>query len=203
MAEANEKVTENEAEALERLLGEEAQKEEETVQEEEVSKGKNRKLLLIVGGSVLLILAGVAAFVLLGGEEEEVPNLEEIAKPVEKPKEEKKTEQPLADVPNFYALEPFFLPITEKGEETGQFVHIRINLQMSNKKLSEEIESVLPLVRQNIYEILARKRPRDFKNPKKPIKERLKSEIVASTNTLLVTGSGKIEDVFFAEFVIR
>lgn len=203
MAEVEEKTAENEAEALERLLQEEGQKEEQTLEDEGAQQGKKKKLVLIGGGVLLLVLAGVAAYVLLGGEEDEVPNLEEIAKPVEKPVEEKKPEPEKKAAANFYLLEPFFLPITDKGKETGRFVHIRINLQMSNKKLGEEIESVLPLIRQNIYEILERKRPFDFKNPKKPIKDRLRSEIVASSNTLLVTGSGKIDDVFFAEFIVR
>lgn len=45
-------------------------------------------------------------------------------------------------------------------------MHIQIHLQMSNIKLNEEIDNVLPLIRQTIYEILERKRPRDFMNPK-------------------------------------
>ncbi len=204
MAEVEEKTAENEAEALERLLGEESQKEEQAVQEEAGQKSRKKTLFIAVGAGVLVVLIGIAVFMILGGEEDEAtPFLEELAKPVEKPEDKKKTAEIAADVPNFYALEPFFLPLTDKKQESSQFVHVRINLQMSNQKLNEELDSVLPLVRQNIYEILARKRPRDFNNPKKPIKERLKSEIVASTNTLLVTGSGKIEDVFFAEFIVR
>ncbi len=204
MAEQDENTTEDEAQALERLLEEEGDKEEgEAAKEEEGGKSK-KKLLIIAGGAVLLI-GGVVGFFMMSSEEEAQPSLEELAKPIEEPKitEEKKQALREAEAPKFYDLEPFFLPLVDKKKETGQFVHIRIHLQMSNIKLNEEIDIVLPLIRQTIYEILERKRPRDYLNPKKPIKERLKSEIVTSANTLLVTGSGKINDVYFSEFIIR
>lgn len=203
MAEQDENATEDEAQALERLLDEEAEKEEEEASEEEGGKSK-KKLFIIAGGAVLLI-GGVVGFLMMGAEEEVPPTLEELAKPLEEPEitEEKKQAIREAEAPKFYKLEPFFLPLKENKKETGQFVHVGIHLQMSNIKLNEEIDNVLPLIRQTIYEILERKRPRDFSNPKKPIKERLKSEIVTSTNTLLVTGSGKINDVYFSEFIIR
>ncbi len=204
MAEEDENTTEDEAQALERLLEEDPGKEEGEPGGKEEEGGKSKKKLFIIAGGAVLLIGGVVGFLMMGSEEAP-PSLEELAKPVEDPKitEEKKQALREAEAPKFYDLEPFFLPLVEKKQETGQFVHIRIHLQMSNIKLNEEIDTVLPLIRQTIYEILERKRPRDYLNPKKPIKERLKSEIVTSANTLLVTGSGKINDVYFSEFIIR
>ncbi len=196
--------TEDEAQALERLLEEDPEKEEGEAGEDGEG-GKSKKKLMIIVAAAVLLIGGIAAFFLLGSEEPAPPSLEELAEPVKTPElsaEEKEAIRE-ANAPKFYHLEPFFLPLMDKKKETGQFIHVKIHLQMSNVKLNEEIDLVLPLIRQTIYEILERKRPRDYRNPKKPIKDRLKSEIVTSANTLLVTGSGKINDVFFSEFIIR
>ena len=61
----------------------------------------------------------------------------------------------------------------------------------------------MPLIRQNIYAILKRKKLSDFLDPKKPVEERIKKEIIVSTNTTLISGVGSIEDVFFSQFVVQ
>ncbi len=205
MAEEEEKATEDEAEALERLLEEETAKEEEGAAEAEEGGGKKKKMLIAIAGGAVLLIGGAVTFFMMGDEQEEPPSLEELAEPIETPEEAAAKKEAIreAEAPHFYKLEPFFLPLVENKKETGQFVHVRVHLQMSNKKLNEEIENVLPLIRQTIYEILERKRPKDYLSKRKPVKERLKSEIVTSANTLLVTGSGKINDVYFSEFIIR
>ncbi|MGP0564853.1 MULTISPECIES: flagellar basal body-associated FliL family protein [unclassified Nitrospina] len=105
--------------------------------------------------------------------------------------------------PNVYALKPFFLPITAKnGTETGQFLKIQVSLLLSNNKLDQELEKALPNLRSGIYRQLSRKTLKDFQNPKKPIKTRLKQEILAMSNSFLVRGSGVITDVLFTEFVV-
>ncbi len=196
---------EDEAEALERLLQEEGTREEEAGEVEQAG-GKSKKLILFLAVGAVLVFGGVGVFLFTGSDEEEPATLEDLqteGEPAEAKVEKKPDGIQNLDIPNMYPLEPFFLPLKDKKKETGQFIHVRVNLQMSNKKLGAEIEKVLPLIRQTIYEILARKRPKDFDNKRKPIKERLKREIIASTNTLLITGSGKIDDVFFAEFMLR
>ncbi|CCQ91583.1 hypothetical protein NITGR_730041 [Nitrospina gracilis 3/211] len=105
--------------------------------------------------------------------------------------------------PNVYALKPFFLPITAKnGTETGQFLKVQVSLLLSNNKLDQELEKALPNLRSGIYRQLSRKTLKDFQNPKKPIKTRLKQEILAMSNSFLVRGSGVITDVLFTEFVV-
>ena len=197
-----ENLSEDEAQALEELLAQEAAGDAEA--EEAPAKSKKMLLLALVLG-VVVVGGGVAAYFFLGGkeapvEEEIQPVKEETPTPEEEAAKEKERAEKL---PHIYTMEPFFLPITDGKRETGKFVHLRVNLLLSNAKLSREVDIVLPLMRQTIYDILKRKRPRDYFNPRKPIDERLKSEIVTSTNSLLHTGSGKIDDVFFTEFVIR
>ena len=195
--EVQEKPVEDEAEALERLLLEEGAPPPE-VEADPGAPLKNKKLLFAGIGVFLLLAGGGTYWFLSSGEVEET--VEEEAPVVEEEEVKPEVEK---EIPNIYTLEPFFLPLKADGKETGQFINVRINLLLSNKKLDAEVENVLPLMRQTIYQILERKRPQDFDNPKKPIDERLKREIVTSTNSLLVSGSGKIEDVFFTELVVR
>ncbi len=102
-----------------------------------------------------------------------------------------------------FPMKPFFLPIKEKGKETGQFIRVSINLQLSDSFLNREIEKVLPLIRQNVYTILKRKRSKKFYNIPSKAEETLKREILTASNSLLISGSGTIKDVFFTEFLIR
>jgi len=102
-----------------------------------------------------------------------------------------------------FTMKPFFLPKKEKGKETGQFIRVSINLQLSDSFLNREVKKVLPLIRQNVYTILKRKRSKKFYNIPSKAEETLKREILTASNSLLISGSGTIKDVFFTEFLIR
>jgi len=102
-----------------------------------------------------------------------------------------------------FTMKPFFLPKKEKGKETGQFIRVSINLQLSDLFLNREVKKVLPLIRQNVYTILKRKRSKKFYNIPSKAEETLKREILTASNSLLISGSGTIKDVFFTEFLIR
>ncbi len=102
-----------------------------------------------------------------------------------------------------FPMKPFFLPIKEKGKETGQFIRVSINLQLSDPFLNREVKKVLPLIRQNVYTILKRKRSKKFYSIPSKAEEILKREILTASNSLLISGSGTIKDIFFTEFLIR
>lgn len=112
----------------------------------------------------------------------------------------KKTQSPK---PVVFELETFFLPLIKNGTETGKFITVKAELIVSNERVLIEVEQALPLIRQNIYAILKRKKSSDFLQRKKPIEERIKREIIASTNTTLISGVGSIEDVFFSQFIVQ
>lgn len=105
--------------------------------------------------------------------------------------------------PNVYKLKPFFLPITNRnGKETGRFLKVEISLLLSNNKLDSELDKQLPNIRSDIYRQLSRKTLEDFENPQRPIKDRLKNEILTMSNSFLVRGTGTVTDVLFTEFVV-
>ena len=159
----------------------------------------NKKLLMLFGGGalVLLIVIGAGVYFTMSGTEEVVP--------VEEEQEEKevKEETSVIEKVNIYKLEPFFLPVRENGKETGRFLSLSANLLLSNSVLNKDLNKVLPLVRKNIYGILRRKRPSDFTLKRANTEERIKREIRTATNSLLLSGTGTVTDVFFSSFMIK
>tara|TARA_Y100001960_G_C14769565_1_gene879075 strand:- start:399 stop:1037 length:639 start_codon:yes stop_codon:yes gene_type:complete len=165
----------------------------------------NKKLLMLFGGGALILLLaiGVWIYTIKSEPEKVAPVQKEQAE--EEIKEEGEDEEKSVEIEkvNIYKLDPFFVPIRENGKETGKFISLSANLLLSNSALHKEIDRVLPLVRKNIYEILRRKRSSDFKLQKSNIKQRIKKEIIMTSNSLLLTGTGTVTDVFFSSFIIK
>ena len=160
----------------------------------------DKKLLMIFGGGalVLLIAIGAGVYFMMSEAEEEIV-------PVEKEQAEVdiKEETNVVEKVNIYKLEPFFLPVREDDKETGKFISLSANLLMSNSKLNKDLDKVLPLIRKNIYGILRRKQPTDFTLQRANTEERIKREILAVSNSLLLSGTGTVTDVFFSNFMIK
>ena len=102
-----------------------------------------------------------------------------------------------------FKLDSFFIPLMNGGKETGQFLTIKADLILSNKIVLREVEQALPLIRQNIFSILKRKKTSAFLEGKKQIEDQIKKEIIATTNTTLISGVGSVEDVFFSQFIVN
>ena len=159
----------------------------------------NKKLLMIIGGVVLvLIIVFVFLFMRGGKETVEVPVEEQVVEEEVKEEEEVK----IATV-NIYKLEPFFLPLLDEGEETGQFITVSANLLLSNSMLDRELDKLLPLLRKSIYNILRRKQPTNFTLKRSHAEERIKKEVLTASNSLLLSGVGTITDVYFSRFMIK
>jgi flagellar basal body-associated protein FliL len=159
----------------------------------------NKKLLMIIGGVVLFLIICVVFFFMQGGEETTEITLDE-----QVVEEEVKEEEEVKDAKiNIYKLEPFFLPLLDDGKETGQFITVSVNLLLSNSVLNHDLGKVLPLMRKSIYNILRRKRPADFTLKRSQTEKRIKKEVLTASNSLLLSGTGTITDVFFSRFMIK
>jgi flagellar basal body-associated protein FliL len=141
----------------------------------------------------------VVFFFMQGGEEANEVTLDEQVVEEEVKEEE---EVKVAKV-NIYKLEPFFLPLLDDGKDTGQFISVSANLLLSNSVLNNDLDKVLPLMRKSIYNILRKKRPADFTLKRSLTEERIKKEILTASNSLLLSGTGTITDVFFSRFMIK
>ena len=159
----------------------------------------NKKLLMIIGGVILFLIICVVFFFMQGGEETTEVTLDEQVVE-EEVKEEEEVE--VAKV-NIYKLEPFFLPLLDDDKETGQFISVSTNLLLSNSVLNDDLDKVLPLLRKSIYNILRGKRPADFTLKRSHTEESIKKEILTASNSLLLSGTGTITDVFFSRFMIK
>ena len=159
----------------------------------------NKKLLMIIGGVVLvLIIVFVFLFMRGGTETVEVPVEEQVVE-----KEVKEEEEVKIATVNIYKLEPFFLPLLDEGEETGQFITVSANLLLSNSVLDRELDKLLPLLRKSIYNILRRKQLTNFTLKRSHAEERIKKEVLTASNALLLSGVGTITDVYFSRFMIK
>lgn len=156
---------------------------------------QNKKALYLALSALVVVSIGLAFYLVPG--EKVIPdkNKAEETSP--------DTDPALPEKPVVYELQPFFLPLLNKGKETGKFISVKAQLLLSNKLVEREVDRALPLIRQNIYAILKRKKESDFLSNKKQIEARVKKEILLSANTNLVSGIGNIEDVFFSEFLVR
>lgn len=161
---------------------------------------KKYKLYVIIG--VVLLFLGVVASIILSEPEITEEEQEEIAVP-EITDEEAPEEGPKILNANIYHLEPFLLPIKTVGEDQDRFVNIKLFFVLSNRKLDKELDKNIQTIRENIYSLLKRKKPKEYLRYKLRIKERLKREIVTVSNSLLASGSGTIQDVLFTEFVVK
>jgi flagellar basal body-associated protein FliL len=160
----------------------------------------NKKLLMIFGGGALLLFIAVGAgvYFMISGAKEEIVPVEE-----EQVEEKIKEETSVVEKVNIYKLEPFFLLIQEDDKETEKFLSLSANLLMSNSKLNKDLDKVLPQIRKKIYGILRRKRPTDFTHQRANTEERIKRDILTASNSLLLSGTGTVTDVFFSNFMVK
>jgi flagellar basal body-associated protein FliL len=102
-----------------------------------------------------------------------------------------------------YSLQPFFLPLTQNGKETGRYIRMTPSFLVSEDFNEKEMDITLPLIRKNIYNILRRKEAPEYQGDTNPIKETIKKEILATANASLRKGSGSINDVYYEQFLIK
>jgi flagellar basal body-associated protein FliL len=104
--------------------------------------------------------------------------------------------------PNIYPLEPFFIPILSKNKETGKFLHVTAHLVLSNRRLHKDIDKVRPLIRQSVYNVISRRKSKDFEKEGVKMEEKIKREILTSSNSFLLSGTGTITNIIFTEFIV-
>ncbi len=96
-----------------------------------------------------------------------------------------------------YALDPFIVNLF--SEDGSRYLKTTINLEMDKEELSTELDSKKPLIRDIIIKALSAKSYEEISTIEG--KENLKDEIVANINAVLK--DGKINNVFFTDFVIQ
>jgi len=96
-----------------------------------------------------------------------------------------------------YGLDPFVVNVT--GDGYNRFLKLRIELEMNNVALKEELEARLPQVRDALIVLLSSKQLSDITDFEG--KALLKEDILERVNDLLETGD--VRSILFTEFVVQ
>lgn len=96
-----------------------------------------------------------------------------------------------------YSMDTFIVNLI--GGRGKNYLKAKMDLEMSNPKLTEEINKRLPQFRDVILTMLSSKTQEDIKTLEG--KFQLRAEIISTLNQYLT--SGKIKNVFFTDFIIQ
>jgi len=173
----------------------------------------DKKLMIMVGGGalLLLLLIGGAAYYFLSGDEtksdvvtEEGVDSETEGALGEGDDAASGLVQPKFEKVHMYPLKSFFFPIKLKGkEESGRFLLVTPSFSMSNAGLGGQISKNLPSIRKRIYNILLRQSYKNLTTKIESTKERVKKRIITKVNELLPVGTGVVQEVYFAKFIVK
>jgi flagellar FliL protein len=184
-------------------VAEETENTEEEKKEEE-KKGSN-PMMIIIGGVLvlLLVVGGVLAFLLSGGEEEEMAKNGPTANVESGEAEEKPTtfnsprRKTSLEVGPMYEMEQFIVNLMSDGGR--RYLKIKVNLELEDEGMIEEITSKLPVLRDTIIRIASSKSLEEISTQKG--KDGLKDQIVNEINANMK--DGKINNIYFTDFVVQ
>ena len=113
-----------------------------------------------------------------------------------KPKQEAK---PALDIAPVYPLQPFFIPLKEKGSTEGRLAKIQFDIEMVSPETQRDMDRNIILVRENIYFMLQNKTAADFMDKEKL--GRLTVDVAIAVNRSLQ--SGGVSRVFVTDLLIN
>lgn len=149
-------------------------------------KGSPLKLIIIIAVVLLLLGGGGAAayFLLVKGKSQSA---------------EKKPDAQHAQMVVFWPMEPFIVNLMDNEGE--RYLKVVMQLELSDQTMVEEMKKMNPKLRDNILELLSAKTYKDMMDPLG--KQRLRDEIVMRMNMTVNSSKGKVNKVYFTEFVIQ
>jgi flagellar FliL protein len=181
--------------------------ETENTEEEKKEEKKSNPMMIIIGGVLvlLLVIGGVLAFLLSGGEEEEMAKngptasagasggeAEERPSTFNSPRRKSSLE-----VGPMYEMDQFIVNLMSDGGR--RYLKIKVNLELEDEAMVEEITSKLPVLRDTIIRIASSKSLEEISTQKG--KDGLKDQIVNEINANMK--DGKINNIYFTDFVVQ
>jgi flagellar FliL protein len=172
----------------------------ENNEEEKKEEGKKSNLMIIIIAGflvLLLVIGGVLAFILSGGSEEQPdPAIEQS---VEEGTQQKSTYRRKSSLTVGPMLEMETFIVNLLSENGRRYLKVRVNLELEDEELQEEVNTKIPVLRDIIIRIASSKTLEEISTEKG--KEKFKDQIVSEINHNLQ--DGKINNVFFTDFVIQ
>ena len=160
--------------------------------DEPVKAGMNKKLLLIVLLGLLVVGGGVSFFFMSGGElEKKAKAGSEQAEAEAEHDPDPKVAGPVLD------LDPFVLNLADRDQL--RYLKVSIKLQLDRPQEETDFTDKLPAIRDALLVLLTSKESRSLRTIDG--KMLVRDEIGGRVNTIMK--KGKIQQVFFTEFIIQ
>lgn len=160
--------------------------------EESVKGGMNKKMLLLILLVLLVAGGGAGFFFLSGGEPEKKAQSEDTHAEAEA-----EHEQDPAFVGPVIDLEPFVLNLADRDQL--RYLKVSIGLQLDRPQEETDFTDKLPAIRDALLVLLTSKESRSLRTVDG--KMLVRDEIGGRVNTIMK--KGKIQQVFFTEFIIQ
>lgn len=165
-------------------------------------KKSSKKWLIIAAVLVLLLGGGGAALFFLGlppfggddgGDDTEATAEEDAGEEEEKPKAPKEA--------HFYEFEPFIVNFPAGGG--ARYLQVGFSTLAFDEDSIEAVQKHAPMIRNNLLLLLGRYKPEDLQSAqgKEALREAITQEIQKVLD--LQTDGGKVEAVFFTQFIMQ
>ena len=170
---------------------EEKKTEKEEQEEEDASQKKGFPVKIIIVLVLVLVLFGGGFFAWKGrvlsksSGGEETPRLTDI------------DEDSKEDIGPIYSMDTFIVNLV--GGRGKHYLKAKIDLELDNEKVREEIDKRLPQFRDSMLTLLSSKSNDEINTPEG--KYQLRTEIVSSLNQYLKTG--KVKNIYFTDFIVQ
>jgi len=176
--------------------------EPENPEEEKKEEGKKSNMMLIIVAGflvLLLVIGGIIAFILSGGEEERPQINSQTSTSNPDDSQQTKTYRRKSSLTVGPMLEMDTFIVNLLSENGRRYLKVKVNLELEDEELQEEIATKIPVLRDIIIRIASSKTLEEISTEKG--KEKFKDQIVSEINYNLK--DGKINNVFFTDFVIQ
>lgn len=155
---------------------------EEQVKEEGKQSGGKKKLIFILIPVLLLLIGGAGAYFFLTHKKKESTKQMVVAP------------QKLGVM---YNLGSFLVNLADKNANT--YAKVSITLELSNKKVQQEVVKRLPIIKDAVINLLSSKTYDEIRTPEG--KEELRLELIKRINAILVTGG--VQNIYFTQFIVQ
>lgn len=173
--------------------------EEKKVDEEPKKSGSKLVLIIIIILLVLILVGGgIAAYFLLSDNAQPpVNNAPQAQARTNTQNRVTSRNSDLTQIGPVYPLDQFIVNLL--SQNGSRFLKVKMDLELSDAKLTAELDKKKPLIRDIVIRTLTSKTYQEVSTGRG--KEKLKDELVDRINSVLADGS--IKNIYFTEFVVQ
>jgi len=164
---------------------------EDILEEKTGSETKRLILIIMIMSAVFLFIMGAGFYILWNKVSPADPQIELEQNKADNEKDDKDEIRPV------FSLETFIVNLADRG--SGRYLRVTMDLELSSKETTAEVEKRLPQIRDAILTVIPAKTSKDISTIEG--KNALRDEIIQKLNSFIKNGS--ITNIFFTEFVVQ